>query len=317
MIRIQEIGMTKDLSTVWVEKYSPFTIEDYVFQDEMHERAFRQMIDKQSISHLLLSGSTGSGKTTLSKILVHELGIDDDDVLLIWAADENSVEVMREKIKSFVSTCAMGFLKIVQLEESDRISAAAQKILLRLMDEYSDSSRFILTCNHENKIIPELRSRCQIYRFNSFDKGLLADRIVDILLREEVKFEDKLILKYIDSGYPDVRKIINTIQQNVIDGELHPPKEIEVGDYKFNLLGLLESDDWIGIRKLLCSNVSPEEWEGVYRFLYENLNKSEKFSARKKWEEGIIVIADHLYKHSLVADAEINAAAMFITLTNL
>lgn len=309
--------MGNNLSALWTEKYRPHTIEDYIWHDESQKRAVLRMLGEGSIPHLLLSGVQGSGKTTLSKILVRRLDLDPTDVLLINASDENSVDVMREKIKGFVSSWAIGPFKVVQLEEADYLSQSAQATLRQMMEEYADVARFILTCNYDHKILPAIKSRSQQFRFHAFDKDDIAERVALILISEHIKFNEDLLYKYVTAGYPDIRKIINLVQQNVVDGELMPPTEIEAGDYKFQLLELLATDSWLDIRKLLCPNVPVEEWEAVYRFLYENLNKSGKFSNHAKWEEGIVVIADHLYKDSLVADREINFAACAIRLASL
>jgi len=306
-----------DLQKLWVEKYRPQTVEDYIWQDESQKRAILRMIGEGSIPHLLLSGVQGSGKTTLSKMLVRTLDVDPTDVLLINASDENNVDTIREKIKGFVSSWAIGNFKVVQLEEADYLTHNAQAVLRQLMEEYADAARFVLTCNYDHKIIPAIKSRCQQFRFHAFDKDDIAERVAMILIEEHVKFNEDLLYKYVAAGYPDIRKIINLVQQNVVDGNLMPPTEVEAGDYKFQLLDLLSMDNWLEIRKLLCATVPAEEWEAVYRFLYENLNKSRKFGNDAKWEEGIVIIADHLYKHGVVADPEINAAAMFIRLANL
>lgn len=310
------------LNKLWVEKYRPNNLKEFIFQDVSHYRAFTRMIeDEESIPHLLFSGNAGSGKTTLSKIIVHEFTfshiLDETDVLTINASDENSVDVIREKIKSFILTAGMGDFKIVQLEEADYITPNGQAVLRQLMEEYADFVRFILTCNYEHKIIPAIRSRCQHFKFQSFDKDDIAERIAEILIEEDVRFDLELLDKYINTGYPDIRKIINTLQQNSHEGVLHPPKEVETGDYKFKILELLSHDKWFDIRKLLCQNVSSGEWEDVYRFFYENLDKSEKFSDHSKWEKGIVIIADHLHKHSFVADSEINFTACVIRLSQL
>lgn len=303
-----------DKHALWVEKYRPTSIEEYIFHDENFKKSIQRMIVDQSIPHLLLSGVQGSGKTTLAKIFTSALKMEDTDVIIINASDENSVEVMRDKIKSFVSTFAMGNFKIVNLEEADYLSPNAQAVLRQLMEEYSDTARFILTCNYENKIIPAIKSRCQQFRFTKPDRDAVAEFAAKVLLSEKVKFTLELLDGYVAVGYPDIRKIINLLQQNTIDGKLLSLDMTETGDYKFKLLELIETGDWINARKLACDQVSTEEWEDVYKFLYENLNKSPSFTTRDKWEAGIVIIADHLYKHGLVADPEINAAAMFIRL---
>jgi len=277
-----------------------------------------KMIADKSIPHLLLSGVQGSGKTTLAQILINEMDVDETDVITINASDENSVDTIRDKIKSFITTFAMGEFKIVHLEEADYITPNGQGVMRRMMEEYSDTARFILTCNYENKIIPAVKSRCQQFRFKAGDKVDIAEYAADILISEKVKFDLDTLDKYIAIGYPDVRKIVNLLQQYTTDGVLGLPlSDKEAGDYKFKLLDFIERDKWLDARLLCCENVVAEEWEEVYRFLYENLNKAPKFQDKDKWEAGIVVIADHLYKHGIVADPEINAAAMFIRMTQL
>lgn len=306
------------LEVLWTEKYRPSSLSEYVFHDNGQEQAFTEMVENKSIPHLLLSGVAGSGKTTLAKILIKECDIEDTDVLVINASDENSVDVIRDKIKSFVTTYAMGEFKIVLLEESDYISPNGQAVLRVIMEEYADVSRFILTCNYENKIIPAVKSRCQHYRFKASDRNNVTEYVASVLISEKVKFDLPLLDKYVSVGYPDIRKIINLIQQHTFNHTLQPlNSQGEAGDYKFELIDLIERDRWAKAREIVCDNVAGEEWEEVYRFLYENIHKAPKFQATEKWEEAIIIIAEHLYKHSLSADAEICMAACLIRLGQL
>jgi len=206
----------------------------------------------------------------------------------------------------------------VLLEEADALTPDAQQALKRFMEEYADVTRFILTCNYENKIIPPIKSRCQHFHFKAADKNDIAEYLINILAQEQVGFDLNLLDKYITYGYPDIRKIVNMLQQNAIEGKLQIPKfEGTSSDYKFKLIDLVERDKWLDARKLVCGNVTSDEWEDVYRFLYENISRAPKFQQKDKWEEAIIVVAEHLYKHSIVADPEINAAAMFIRLGQL
>ena len=306
------------INDLWVEKYRPVTLDSYIFQNDNHRKSFTKMINDKSIPNLLFSGTQGSGKTTIAKILISSMEVEDIDVLTLNASDENSVDTMRDKIKSFITTYAMGRFKIVHLEEADYISPNGQGILRKMTEEYSDVVRFVLTCNYENKIIPALQSRCHHFRFKAPNKDDVAENVAMILIQEGIKFDLELLDTFVSVGYPDIRKIIQLLQQHSFDGKLQPvTSEGEIGDYKFQLLDLIKNDDWITARKVVCSNVVAEEWEEIYKFLYNNLNKTTKFSDIHKWEAGILVIADHLYKHSLVADPEINAAAMFIRLTQI
>jgi DNA polymerase III delta prime subunit len=305
-------------SKLWSEFYRPKTLKDYVFHDTGLQNAVQKMLNEKSVPHLLLSGIQGSGKTTLSLVLINELGVDPMDVLTINASDENDVETMRTKIKSFISTYAMGPFKVVRLEEADRLTPHAQDALRAMTQDYVDVARFILTCNYENKITPPLKSRMQHFRFAKPDRDAVLEYAATVLVQEHVKFTADLLDKYVSVGYPDIRKIINLVQQNTHEKRLQPLQQAgENGDYKFKLLELIETGSWVEARLLACAEVAREEWEDVFRFLYENLHKSPSFSTRDKWEAGIVIIADHLYKHGIVADPEINAAAMFIRLDQI
>jgi len=303
------------LEPLWMERYRPRTLDEYIFHDEKQKQAFTAMVETKSIPHLLLSGVQGTGKTSIAKILISECGIDDTDTLIINSSDENSVDVIRDKVKNFVNTYAMGEFKVVLLEECDYITPNGQAVLRVIMEEYADVARFILTCNYENKIIPAVRSRCQHFRFKASDRDSVLEYIATILAHEKVRFTIDLLDKYVSVGYPDIRKIVNLVQQHTVDGKLQPlTTQGESGDYKFELLDLIQLDAWTKVRELVCLNVSGEEWEYVYRFLYDNLNKAPKFKNHEKWESGIVVIAEYLYKHALAADPEINFAACVIQL---
>lgn len=309
--------MSKDY--LWTEKYRPSTLEDYVFHDAQQRAAFTKFVTEQTIPHLLLSGVQGSGKTTIAKILTTAMDVDETDVLVINASDERGIDTFRDTVKNFASSLSLGAFKIVHLEEADMLTPPAQAALKRFMEEVHETVRFILTCNHENKIIPPIKSRCQHFHFKAGDRNDIAERLINILAAEHVRFDLNLLDKYIATAYPDIRKMINALQQNSIDGVLRSPTtEGEAGDYKFTLVDLLDRNKWIEARKLLCASVSNDEWEDVYRFMYENVIRVPTFANdREKWEEAILIIAEHLYKHSLVADPEINAAAMLIRLGQL
>jgi len=305
------------IKKLWVETYRPKTIKDVIFQDDAQLKQFNHMIVDGEIPQLLLSGVQGTGKTTVSRALIHDLNIDKSDVLTINASDETGVDAMRDKIKGFAQTMAMGKFKVVQLEEADYLSPSAQAVLRVIIEDYSDVTRFILTCNYDNKVIPALKSRLQHFHFKAPDIESVTIKMAEILVAESVEFEIETLEKFISVAYPDIRKIINLLQQNSTTGKLVEPQRAETGDYKFKLLDLISANDFRGARKLVCENASKEEYEDIYRFLYENIQKSKKFSSVAKEEAAIVVIADHLYRHSLVADPEINLAAMFIGLGNL
>lgn len=313
--------MTQKFKELWVEKYRPLSLDTYIFENLEHKKSFKGFIDDNSIPNLLLTGVQGTGKTTIAKILIDALNVHDSDLLYLNASDDNSVDVMRDTIKQFVSTYAIGEagFKIVHLEEADYISLSGQAVLRRLMEDYTDDVRFVLTANYANKIKPAIKSRCQQFQFKSADRDDIVERIANILISESVDFELDDLDLYVDASYPDIRQTINSVQKNIHSNVLSSVKNIEAdaSDYKLAIMGHITNDDWSGARQVVCDNISNDEMEDMYRFLYSNLHNSKKFSDKGKWEEGQLEIAEYLYKHAIVADPEINLSALFISLNRI
>jgi len=305
------------LTELWVEKYRPTTTSEYIFQNSEHEESFHDMIREKSIPNLLLSGIAGTGKSTISRILIKSINLDPCDILILNSSDENNVDTVREKIKNFVTAYSFSGFKIVVLEECDYLSANAQAVLRVLMEDYSNTTRFILLANYEHKIIPAIRSRCQTFQFNKTNKNHIAEYTANILINEKIEFELDVLDNHINKFYPDIRKIVHSLQQMSFDKILKEPNSKSDSDYTFEIIELMENNNWIKIRELLCLNVSYEEWEDVYTFLYENLDKCKKFKNKDKWDEGIITIAEHLDMHTRTANPEINASAMLIKLDHI
>lgn len=302
---------------LWVEKYRPIELEDYVFYNKAMEEPIRAMIKDKTIPHLLFSGTAGSGKTTLAFIIINALDMDPSDVLTLNATGKEfgGVDFMRESVQSFISTHSFGDFKIVHLEEADYLTHTAQAQMRRMMEEFSDHARFILTCNYDNKIIPAIRSRCQHFHFRRPDFNELLEYIYTrVLVKEKVKADFETLERYVTIGFPDTRKIINLVQQNTIDGKLVDGGGESSTDWEETLLNMIGRDEWEEARNMAYRSVADEEWEDVYRILYQNLAKAGKFKDKKKWEEGVIVIAEHLYKHGITAIPSINGTAMFIKL---
>ena len=307
--------MTKEL---WELKYRPSKLTEYVFQDDKHKETIEKYVQEQSIPHLLLNGHRGTGKTSLAMVLKNELHIDDSDFLSVNASDENNVDTIRNKIKGFISTYAMSDYKIVFLDESDRLSPAAQAILRTMMEEYADNARFILTCNHVNKIIPELRSRCYEIKFKKMDKYDILERLGSVLKQEKIKCDVEILEKYVDLTYPDLRKAIQLMQSNIKAGVLMDPSELDSStEINLQIVELMEKDQYASIRDIISVSMGDDDWDQLYRFLYETLDGIGKFADSKKWKKGIIIIADHLYRHAFVADPEINAMTMFLKLSDV
>ena len=306
------------MKQLFVEKYRPKTIEEVIFQNDGLKSKFQDYVKNRDIPNLLLSGVQGTGKTTISRALINDLQVDSADVLRVNASDETSVDVIRDKIKNFAYTIPMGKFKVIQLEEFDYLSHNAQASLRALIEDTSETTRFIATCNYDNKILPSIKSRFQQYHFKAPDVDNVLIRMAEMLTIEEIDFDLDLLEKFVRASYPDIRKIINVLQQNSRDGVLRVlADEGDSADWKFEILDLLPAGKFREIRKLVCENASKEDFEDVFRFMYENIAKCKTFSSVDKQEAAIIVIADHLYRHSLVADPEINVASMFISLGNV
>ena len=304
--------MAKEL---WEIKYRPKNMSEYVFQNPKHKDTITKFITEKTIPHLLLNGHRGTGKTSLAAVLKNELEIDDSDWMFIPASDENNVDTVRNKIKGFISTYAMGDFKVVYLDEADYLSKSAQGMLRTMMEEYADNARFILSCNYGNKIIPELKSRLFEISFSKMEKDDIFERLGVILKKEKVKTDYETLEQYVEASYPDLRKAIQLIQNNVVDGVLTPISEMNpVLEVNMAIAELMEANKYSGIREVIAAGMGDEDWEQMYRFLYETLDGIGKFSDSNKWKAGIIIIADHLYRHALVADPEINATAMFLRL---
>jgi replication factor C small subunit len=304
------------MKELWVEKYRPKTVDGYVFRDDHQRKQIATWIKDQSIPHLLLSGAAGIGKTTLAKILIHELGIEDYDVLEINASRTNSVDDVRDKITNFVSMIPFGPFKVVLLDEADYLSPNAQAALRGVMEEYHSTARFILTCNYPNRIIPAIHSRCQGFHVERTDLTEFTARVATILVDENVDFDLETLDLYVKVAYPDLRKCINLVQQNVNESVLAAPNKSDQGeaDWKFEMVALFNAGKITEARKMLCGKIRAEEMEEVYRWLYDNLSI---FGSDENQDKAIGIIKTGLVDHTVCADAEINLAATLVKLSKL
>jgi replication factor C small subunit len=306
------------MKELWVEKYRPKKVEDYVFRDASQKKQVESWIKEGSIPHLLLSGAAGIGKTTLARVLCNELNIEDFDVLEINASRDNNVETVRDKIINFVQMIPFGPFKVVLLDEADYLTPNAQAILRGVMETYSSTSRFILTCNYPNRIIPALHSRCQGFHVEKTDQTEFTARVATILVTENIDFDLDTLDTYVKTAYPDLRKCINLVQQNVTENNvLVAPTSGDSGgaDYKIAMVELFKKGKIQDARKLLCGKARPEEMEDIYRWMYDNL---ELFGdSDEKKDQALLVIKQGLVDHMICADSEINLAACLIKLARL
>ena len=304
------------MKELWVEKYRPATIDGYVFRDNHQKEQVQSWIRQGTIPHLLFSGNAGIGKTTLAKILFNELEIQDLDILEINASRTNSVEDVRDKIVNFVQMIPFGDFKVVLLDEADYLSPNAQAALRGVMEEYHTTARFILTCNYPNRIIPALHSRCQGFHIERVDVTEFTARVATILVEEDVEFDLDTLDTFVKATYPDLRKCINTVQMNSLEGKLHTPEKGDTGeaDYKIEMVELFKKGKISEARKLVCGQARPEEMEEIYRWLYDNVAI---FGEEALQEKAILIIKQGLVDHTLVIDPEINLAACLIRLSHL
>jgi DNA polymerase III delta prime subunit len=305
-------------NTLWVEKYRPTTLDQYVGSDVL-KNTFNEYLNSKDIPHLLLHGSAGGGKTTLAKIVANTIA--DGNYLYINASDENSVDTVRDKIKQFASTIGFGGLKIVILDEADFTTPNFQAALRNVMETFSKNTRFILTCNYKDKIIEPIHSRCQTFFISPPSKKDIALMAKNILDAEGIEYDNKSLASVINLTFPDIRKIINTLQQssvgktlNVIDAELMN------NDLNISIVNLLLDskikngvDKFNKIRQLVADNLV-RDFNPLYRFIYDSIDKFPK-------ENRFLVlatIADAQYKDAFVVDHEINAMnALYTIITEL
>ena len=303
--------MEKNLShTLWVEKYRPNNLDTYIGNEHLKDKV-SVYLESGDLPHLLLYGKAGTGKTTLAKILVNNI---ECDYLYINASDENNVDTVRNKVKNFASTMGFKDYKIIILDECDYITPNAQAALRNLMETFSKHCRFILTCNFVERIIDPIQSRCQSFQIIPPSKKEVAKHIHNILLKENVMSDMKDLKVLIDSGYPDIRRVINAAQRNVVKGKLKlDTTSIIQNDYKLKLLKILNTQDkktaFKDIRQLLLDN-KITDFADLFRLLYDEVDDWGKGHVA----ECILVIARYELSDTQVVDKEINAMAMLIEL---
>lgn len=300
-----EEAQEQDHHSLWAEKYRPKTFDDFIGSDSV-KQTIKIFLEKGDVPHLMFYGPPGTGKTSLAKLLVRSIPCDH---MLINASDENRVDDIRYKVQEFAMTMGNHPLKIMFLDESDRLTPDAQGVMRNLMETYSSHTRFILTCNYQEKLLPAIKSRCQCFEIKPPSKKECAGQLAKILTSEKVKFQPQDIVFIVNSYFPDMRKIINFAQQSDIRGELKIAKENAVeSDFKMKLIELLKNptgaSTFADIRQLVA-DASFSNYEEVYKFLFDHVGDY----APGKEAAVILQLADAVYQSAIVFEREITFVA--------
>ncbi len=295
-------------NTLWVEKYRPSSLDTYIGNEHLKSKV-EVYLESGDLPHLLFYGRAGTGKTTLAKLLVKNI---DCDYLYINASDENSVEVVRDKVKNFASTLGFQDMKVIILDECDYITPNAQAALRNLMETFSKHCRFILTCNFVERIIDPIQSRCQSFQIIPPDRKQVALHVSNILKNEKVDATVDDIVTIVNGGYPDIRRVINSIQRQVVNGKLVIDEGMAIqNDYKLQVLDILKTQDkknsFKNIRQTLADS-KVTDFSDLFRLLFDTVDDW----GRGHVAECILILSQYQQSDAVVVDKEINIMAMFI-----
>ena len=295
-------------NSLWVEKYRPTSLDTYIGNEHLKSKV-KLYLESGDLPHLLLFGRAGTGKTTLAKLLVNNI---ECDYLYINASDERKLEMVRDKVKNFASTIGFSNMKVVILDEADYITPASQAALRNLMETFSKHCRFILTCNYVERIIDPIQSRCQSFQIIPPDRKQVAVHLNSILTKEGVKSDIEDIVTIVNSGFPDLRRVINGAQRQVVNGELVIDEGMSIqNDYKVKVLEILKTQDkknsFKNIRQVLADS-KVTDFSDLFRLLFDTVDDW----GRGHVAECILILAQYQQSDAVVVDKEINVMAMFI-----
>jgi DNA polymerase III delta prime subunit len=306
-------------NSLFVEKYRSKTLEDYIGNEQL-KSIVAQYIKKNDLQNLLLYGTPGTGKTTLAKLIVNNF---DCDFLYINASDERGIDTIRDKVQGFASSASFKPIKIIILDEADFLTIQAQASLRNIIETYSRTTRFILTCNYLERIIDPLQSRCQVLKITPPSKKEVAKHIAGILDKEDIHYTLDDLALVVNKHYPDVRKILNTCQVNTVDGGandlyLKIDKTIlSSNSYKDGVLKELKSptkSSFKNIRQILADS-NLDDFEEIYRFLYDSLDEYGNNDLSKAMI--VIEIENYMYHANFRIDKEINVMALLASILKI
>ncbi len=289
--------------SIWTEKYRPDSLEGYIGNDSITSKV-KVYLESGDIPHLLLYGKAGTGKTTLAKIIINNI---DCDYIYINASDENNVETVRNKIRNFASSVGFEPIKVIILDEADYMTPNAQAALRNLMETFSKHTRFILTCNYVEKIIDPIQSRCQVFGVTPPSRKDVAERLLTITKEETIVEDKEAIVTIVNSTYPDIRRSINALQRQVVDGRiLIDDISLLEADFMSKILDELQNGkSFTKIRQIIADS-KVKTFDDLFRFLYDNVDSYSSDIAAV-----ITIIAQTQYQASFAVDKEINVMSMF------
>ncbi len=304
------VTATKD-HTLLVEKYRSKTLDSYVGNDHI-KKTIEQYLGQNDIQNLIFYGPAGTGKTTLAKLIVNNL---DCDYLYINASDERGIETIRDKVSGFASTASFKPLKVVILDEADFLTIQAQASLRNVIETFSRTTRFIMTCNYVERIIDPLQSRCQVLKIIPPSKKEVAIHLAGVMTTEGTSYEMEHLKTIVNQYYPDLRKCLNTIQLSTQDKKLAIDKSVLVSsNYMALILKELNNakPKWREIRQIIA-NANVSDFEELYRYLYDNAN------VYASGREGMVAIHinEYSYQSNFRIDKEINCMALIQKLIEL
>jgi len=300
---------------LWTEKWRPKTLSEYVFRDEQQKRQLHAWVADGVLPTLLFTGGPGTGKTSISRVLINELKVHPLDFKYINASNNNGIDEMRTTITNFASMMPVGDMRYVLLDEFDFVTPNAQAAFRGIIENFQSTCRFIMTANYPHKISPAIHSRAQGFHIESLDINEFTSRIAEICIAEGVEIDLDTVDSYVQATYPDLRKCINMVQQNVLDGVLAKPTAGDnqsTTDWMVNAVELFKVKKYYEARQLICSKARPEEYDDIYKFLYRNLHFWGE--ERVKQDQAVVTIRDGLVKQVSCADVELNLAATLIEL---
>jgi len=288
--------------TLFVEKYRSKTLEDYVGNEQI-KTTVAKYIEQNDIQNLIFYGGPGTGKTTLAKLIIGNI---DCDYLYINASDERGIETIRDKVQGFASSASFKPLKVVILDEADFLTIQAQASLRNIIETFSRTTRFILTCNYVERIIDPLQSRCQVLKIVPPSMKDVARHVAGILDKENIQWDKEALGAIIKQFYPDVRKILGTAQLSTVDNVLKLDKSILVANnYTAQVINEFKtSKDWKAIRQIIADS-NTNDFEGLFKELYDSA------SEYAPGKEGMvaIILEEYQYHANFRIDKEINIMA--------